>query len=86
MNDRNLTHNPQIDQLITTLTPKSAPESLSSTWPVLHENAIKTMKIANNQHFQNESSNTLYEFCGGALVMTTIIICFLIFVKPRRIQ
>jgi hypothetical protein len=84
MNDRTLTHNLQIDQLITTITPKSAPVPLVSTWHQLHENAIATMKIANVHCAASEPDQTLCELRDGILVMVVILVCFLIFVKPRK--
>lgn len=82
MNNRTITHNSQIDQLITTLTPKSAPVPLVSTWGQLHENAIETMKIANEQCLPNEN-NTPNEFIDGFLMMVMILFCFFVTIKLK---
>lgn len=55
MNNRTITHNEQLDQLIGALQPKAEkPAPLSATWPVLHERAIETAKLANANPWPNE--------------------------------
>ena len=50
MNNRAITHNDQLDQIIGALQPKTEkPDPLSATWPVLHKKAMETARIA-NQH------------------------------------
>ena len=75
MNDRTLTHNPQIDQLITTLTPKSAPVPLVSTWHQLHENALATMRIANAECYLNDPpDNSMINLAAAMAVLLLTVL------------
>ena len=68
MNNRTITHNAQIDQIIGALQPKAEkPAPLSSTWLVLHEKAMETAKIANEHCWPNDPPDD--GVCGLVIVL-----------------
>lgn len=77
MNNRTITHNQQLDQIIGALQPKAEkPAPLSATWPVLHERAMETAKLANANPWPNEPQND----CVFAVYMAVVLlICIIIY-------
>lgn len=70
MNPRTITHNDQLSELTNALKPMpTKPTPLSSTWPVLHEQAMQTAKIANDNPWPNEPPDD----CVLAVVIVLVI-------------
>jgi len=68
MNPRTITHNDQLSELIDTLNPAAKqPDPLSSTWPVLHDKAMITAQIANEQPWPNDPPDD--GICGLVIVL-----------------
>ena len=68
MNERTITHNTQLSELTNALKPAPAkPTPLSSTWPALHEKAMITAQIANQQPWPNEPPDD--GICGLVIVL-----------------
>lgn len=74
MNSRTITHNAQLAELTNALKPTpTKPEPLSSTWPVLHENSLQTMKIANKNCVVEYMNDNMLE---SASIMIVILLIF----------
>jgi hypothetical protein len=76
MNPRTITHNPQLDNLIGAIQPKSQPAPLSATWPVLHERAMITAKIANSTPIQVHDTGFFDLYLLFALLFAVLIYCY----------
>jgi hypothetical protein len=74
MNDRTLTPNPQLDQLISVLTPDRPVNPLLSTWHQLDANAREVAQVANVKCFPNEPTE---DFGFFAVVLAGFIICLI---------
>lgn len=77
MNNRTLTHNAQLEELTNALKPSPVkPAPLSSTWPVLHEKAMITAKIANEHCFMPDPpDNSMINMAAGlAVIVLTVLV------------
>jgi len=77
MNERTITHNTQLEELTNALKPTpTKPEPLSGTWPVLHQRAMETAKIANENCLMPDPPDN--SMINGAAAMAVLLLTVLV--------